>query len=146
MAIYRTEEIPDDHPLAAALPLLSRERGARLLELRGLSVGEVDRYLAAAHGPVAPDLVATIHRRTGGNPFFVAELARLVRDEGPAGPDALPRGVREVIGRRLRALPDEARRLLGAASVPGRDFDLDLLAETAATPAPGDPARLPRHV
>jgi DNA-binding CsgD family transcriptional regulator/tetratricopeptide (TPR) repeat protein len=136
MAIYRTEEIPDDHPLAAALPLLSRERGARLLELRGLSVGEVDRYLAAAHDPVAPELVATIHRRTGGNPFFVTELARLVRDEGPTRPDALPRGVREVIGRRLRTLPDEVRQLLGAASVLGSYFDLDLLAEMAGTRPP----------
>lgn len=136
MAIYRTEEIPDDHPLAAALPLLSRERGARLLELRGLGVGEVDRYLAAAHGPVAPDLAATIHWRTGGNPFFVAELARLLRDEGPKRLDVLPRGVREVIGRRLRRLPDEVRQLVGAASVLGRDFDLDLLAEVAGTRPP----------
>jgi predicted ATPase len=107
-----------------------------MLELRGLGVGEVEGYLAAAHGAVAPDLTATIHRRTGGNPFFVAELARLVRDEGSTRPDDLPREVREVIGRRLRALPQAARQLLGAASVLGRDFDLDLLAEMAATRPP----------
>jgi DNA-binding CsgD family transcriptional regulator len=134
MTSYRTTEIDDAHPLAAALPLLSRERGARLLELRGLEIKDVDRYLAAAYGTVEHDVAATIYRRSGGNPFFVAELVRLVRDEGSVRPDALPRGVREVIGRRLRALPDDARRLLEAASVLGRDFDLDLLAETVATP------------
>jgi predicted ATPase len=134
MAIYRTEEVAEGHPLAAALPVLSRGRGTRLLELTGLGVEEVDRYLAAVHGTVEPDLAGTIRRRTGGNPFFVAELARLVREEGPTRPDTLPRAVREVIGRRLMALADEARRLLEAASVLGREFDVDLLAGTAAAP------------
>ena len=43
-------------------------------------------------------------------------------------PLAIPQSVKEVIGRRLRHLSDECNRLLGLASVLGREFDLDALA------------------
>ena len=58
MATYRTEEIPDYHPLTAALPLLSRERGPRLLELRGLRVGEDGYPSSVGSGPTTDSIRA----------------------------------------------------------------------------------------
>ena len=43
----------------------------------------------------------------------------------------LPSSVRDVVGRRVERLGDEALRVLGLAAVIGREFDLDLLAALA---------------
>jgi DNA-binding CsgD family transcriptional regulator/tetratricopeptide (TPR) repeat protein len=135
IASYRDGEIGRRHPLAAMLPELSRERGARRLRLKGLGVGEVSHYLlTACNAAVDASVAAAIHEQTGGNPFFVAELGRLLLEEGELRRGALPHGVREVIGRRLDLLSDECNRLLAAASVLGRDFELEVLCETAHLP------------
>jgi hypothetical protein len=71
--------------------------------------------------------VAALHERTGGNPFFVRQLVRLLR-EAPDQTDPsgrpIPPGVRHVIASRLRSLPDAVSALLGAAAVIGREFTL----------------------
>ena len=77
--------------------------------------------IGSAGGPT-PDVVAAVARRSGGNPFFVGELAR-------AGSSALrvPAAVRDVVRARIRRLPEPCRALLGAAAVLGRDVDATLL-------------------
>jgi DNA-binding SARP family transcriptional activator len=72
-----------------------------------------------------------IHRRSGGNPFFVRELARLVDAEGPAALDGVPAGVRDVIRHRLARLPRPARTVLRQAAVAGRDIDVEVLVAAA---------------
>ncbi|HUQ55045.1 BTAD domain-containing putative transcriptional regulator [Lentzea sp.] len=68
--------------------------------------------------------VRAIFDRSGGNPFYVKELARLFAAEGSLG---VPAGVREVIRHRLAALPETARTVLHQASVLGRDVEVELL-------------------
>jgi DNA-binding CsgD family transcriptional regulator len=137
IACYRDQELGRRHPLGARLPELLRERGTRRVTLKGLGVGEVGRFLLAVReAGVEAGLAATIHEHTAGNPFFVTEMARLLLEEGGLRQGALPQGVREVIGRRLNLLSDECNRVLGVASVLGRDFELELLCETARLPVP----------
>jgi DNA-binding CsgD family transcriptional regulator/tetratricopeptide (TPR) repeat protein len=82
-------------------------RPARL-KLEPLSAAAVAE-LAAPHG-ADPD---ELHRRTGGNPFFVIEALA-------AGGERLPDTVREAVLARAARLSDPARRLLEAvAVVPG---------------------------
>lgn len=69
--------------------------------------------------------VRVIHERSGGNPFYVKELARLFAAGGDLG--AVPAGVRDVIRHRLSALPADVRSVLHQASVLGRDVDVRLL-------------------
>jgi DNA-binding SARP family transcriptional activator len=76
-----------------------------------------------------------IHRRSGGNPFFVRELARLLAAEGGAALEQVPAGVRDVIRHRLARLPEPARTVLGQAAVLGRDVDPDLLTALAGDEA-----------
>ncbi|HTR96063.1 MAG TPA: AAA family ATPase [Trebonia sp.] len=73
-------------------------------------------------GPAAQD-AAVLRARTGGNPFFVHEVARLVAARGPAATLTVPPGVREVLQRRLARLSQPCMSLLAAAAI---------VAETAA--------------
>ena len=81
---------------------------------------------------VAPGTVAAIHSETGGNPFFVKQLARHLEESGDAG--GVPDGVRDVIARRVARLSEHAGRVLGIAALIGRDFDLEVLEPVADLP------------
>ena len=149
VAAYRN--LPTEHTeeLDATLATVSREDVAHELALGGISQTDVADLMDALVGEVAdPDarepLVALLHERTGGNPFFVRQLARLLlEDQQHAAADAhdrpaidvlsapAPPGVRHVVARRLAALPDTAQDLLAAAAVVGRDFDLRVAARAA---------------
>ncbi|WP_200865859.1 BTAD domain-containing putative transcriptional regulator [Amycolatopsis decaplanina] len=96
--------------------------------LGGLPETEVAGLVRVTTGEeIDPDIAAVIHRRSGGNAFFVRELARLLAAEGPAALDAVPPGVRDVVRHRVDALPDEVRGVVRRAAVIGTDVDLDVL-------------------
>src|SRR5262249_5624909 len=63
--------------------------------------------------------VAAIVERADGNAFYLEEL---IRAESEGHRDALPETVLAMVQMRLEALPDDARRLLRAASVFGESF------------------------
>ncbi|MDQ3643874.1 MAG: LuxR family transcriptional regulator, partial [Actinomycetota bacterium] len=75
---------------------------------------------------------------TGGNPFFVGEMARVL-DDRRAGVRSSPvtASVREAIGARLHRLSPECVRLLQAGSVVGREVPLALVAAVAGVPVAG---------
>jgi len=94
---------------------------------------------AATH----PATVEALHRRSGGNPLFAAELARLLATQGRlggSGPGRLggdlagavvPDTIRAVLGRRLARLDPDCRDLLQLAAVAGVRFGVELLARAA---------------
>ena len=144
LGTYRDVEVGPDHPLDAALNDLGRHQTSHLIPLRGLEESEVSRLIAAsAEATVSRRAVAAMHRSTAGNPLFVEELVKLLVSENrfeEAADEigvriAMPRGVHEVIGRRLAKVTAECRRALGVAAVIGRDFDLGTLAEITVRPA-----------
>ena len=117
--------------LVETLGDLGRLQPLDRIELLGLCQDEVRTFLAAATG-VLPSVAdaAAAHRRTNGNPFFLAEVARLMASEGPMA-RVVPSGIREVIGRRLARLPDQTRALLLVAAVVGQLFDLPVVAQAS---------------
>src|SRR5262249_18930809 len=123
-------------PLAAALTDLARESVTRSLALGGLAQGDVARFIEETT-ECAPTsaLVEAIFGESEGNPLFVGEIVRLLEAEGrlnePSLELAIPRSVKDVIGRRLRRLSDACNRMLVFASVLGREFDLDALARVS---------------
>ncbi|MEV0677432.1 AAA family ATPase [Actinosynnema sp. NPDC050436] len=131
---YRDAEVEaDGHPLRPLMsPLVSR---ATSVTLTGLSEAEVGELVAETAGR-APDaaLVAEVHRRTGGNPFFVEQTARLWQGGNPV--TAIPPGVRDALRHRLSLLPEPVGGLLGRAAVLGREFHRQVLAATAGLPVP----------
>src|SRR5215212_6748684 len=103
-------------------------RAATRVSLQGLSVEEVETYLAGATGAdPARALVDRLHVLTGGNPFFLGEVARVVAHD-PTG--RVPEEVRTLLRRRMADLPDAAVEVLHVAAVVGREFNLRVLQQT----------------
>jgi predicted ATPase len=133
------------HPFLAVKLDLMAHGLCREITLRPLDTPAIDRYLALQFPNHAfpagfPDL---IQERTEGHPLFMVDLLRdlkrryiLKEQEGRwtmSGDLAslvreLPQSVRSLVQRKLEALDDTDRRLLGAASVQGIDFDTAVIA------------------
>jgi DNA-binding SARP family transcriptional activator/tetratricopeptide (TPR) repeat protein len=123
-------------PLESTVAELGRVSATRRIRLDGLSQQEVAR-LAELTGGVAPPerLIADLYADTEGNPLFVSEIVRLLaaegRLEGAPARMPIPETIREAIGRRLRTLSGECRRVLSLGSVFGREFGLVALERVA---------------
>lgn len=132
---YRDVELGRHHPLAATLADLSAIESTRRVPLSGLDQEAIATYIeltAAVDRPPA-DLSEAIREQTGGNPFFIGEVVRLMAAEGRLREDegrrevSIPQGVREVVGRRLDRLSPLANEVLGLAAIQGRRFRLPVL-------------------
>lgn len=125
VATYRDCTVDGEHPLVDEIAELGRD--SRRIVLDGLAREDVGSLVARAFDESACDrLSAEVHRRTGGNPFFVLEVLQLINDHGglDLAPVAVPPGVREMIYARLAELSADARDLLAQASVLGTDADV----------------------
>ena len=114
--------------LNATRAALAGPRTSRL-DLGGLAEADVGRLLRDRLGAtVAPEVVRMITARTGGNPLFVGETARLIADRGvAAATDLVPAGVSDVLRRRLAGLPADAHAVLRTAAVFGIDVEVEVL-------------------
>jgi len=135
-ATYRNIEVGRQHPLAQTLGELTRLGVGQRIVLRGLTERNVAQFIELTTGTRPSEkVVASVHRDTDGNPFFVTEVVRLLASEGildrieeeSSWSLKIPEGVREVIGRRLDHLSKECNRILSIASVVGREFSLEVL-------------------
>ena len=130
LATYRDTEITRDHPMIDALAEARRARVLSEVALDGLDERSVGSIVAAEAGSDASsDLVAAVHARTDGNPFFVEELVREARDLASSEQLVVPQSVKDLIGRRLRVMDEVDLRVLETAAVIGIDFDLRALAQ-----------------
>jgi class 3 adenylate cyclase len=143
LVTYRDTDLDRMHPLSAMLSDFHRRADAVRIALKGLAEDDVAEFVTLASGHALDDdarrLVAALSEETGGNPFFAGEVLRHLVESGALfqrdgrwiseslTEGDLPEGVREVVGRRLSALPEDTQQLLTAASVIGARFDLDLL-------------------
>ncbi|WP_204291787.1 ATP-binding protein [Micromonospora gifhornensis] len=129
---YRDAEVEaGQHPLRPLLMSLTAK--ATTITLTGLSRDEVGVLIARITGQEpTSDCVDDVYRRTGGNPFFVEQTARLWHVDGASS--GIAPGVREVVRRRLDHLPDAVVHALVVAAVLGREFHRAVLAAGAGLP------------
>lgn len=135
---YRGEHVDEKHPLARVLNAMRHETNLMLTPLAGLDELAVSDLLRAMT-PADPgdELVLAVHRDTGGNPFFVTEMARHLATAGATDGSVsvadlgLPATVREAVQARLGRLSDHARSLLVSASAFGGTFTLAIAATVA---------------
>ncbi len=143
---YRRDELLlVNHPFIPVQRDLQGRGVCRELILPLLGQTDVDRYLDLAFPghEFPPDLGAAIHTRTGGNPLFVAELARFLRDRDVIARQAdrwiltrpvaeaaveMPESVRGLIWRKLDQLGIPERAFLAAGAIQGVEFDSAVLA------------------
>jgi DNA-binding SARP family transcriptional activator len=131
---YRDVDPALRDPLSSAMAELVREPHTALIQLAGLAEHDVAEYLEVATGvQPAPSRVHAIHAETDGNPLFLSEIVRLLAGEADVtNGDAklrIPAGVRAVISRRVGRLSERCQELLVSASVMGREFGIDALAQ-----------------
>jgi predicted ATPase len=141
----QAREVLTPQAIKVFLDQLVSQRHARAIALHAFTHAEVHDVLAALGRPNPPPrLVRKFADHTGGNPFFVAELFRHVKEDGRLF-DArqqwtrdvdleavdLPASVRGVLERRMQRVSPATQNVLRAAAVIGREFEPDLLEEVA---------------
>jgi AAA ATPase domain/Bacterial regulatory protein, Fis family len=90
------------------------------------SLSILGRLLPSA--AVSEPVTQLILSKAEGNPFFLEELARTVREQGSLSTTlALPDTVQEVLLARINRLPDQERLVLQSAAVIGKTVALDVL-------------------
>jgi predicted ATPase/DNA-binding winged helix-turn-helix (wHTH) protein len=133
------------HPFAQ-LKLLLQARGVcRKLRLEPIEARDTERYIAlefAGHSFPEP-FSRLVHESADGNPLFMVELLRHLRERGtiaqtdsgwalieelPHFDRDLPESVRSALQRKIDQLDDADRWLLSVAAVQGRQFDSAVLA------------------
>jgi class 3 adenylate cyclase/tetratricopeptide (TPR) repeat protein len=106
-----------------------RPAGGTIVRLEPLS-DEATRALVL-HGteaaPLRPHDVDSLVGRVAGNPLFLEETLRGLREHGDL--DALPSSLEDLVTAQIDALPPLARRLVRRASVLGRSFRVAVLAD-----------------
>jgi predicted ATPase len=147
------------HPLLGAKLELQGRGVCRELPLGFLGRPDVDSYLALTfpEHTFPPAFAGLIHSRTEGNPLFLVELLRYLRERGALAeaqgrwaltgslPDLqreLPETVRSLIQRQLAQLSEADRGLLLAASVRGHEFEAAVLARALGVVAAAVEERL----
>ncbi|MEU2773478.1 BTAD domain-containing putative transcriptional regulator [Streptomyces sp. NPDC007162] len=130
VAGYRPAEVGEH--LLKTLAQLARAAPHRIT-LGGLPPQDTATLVDAVCGaPVDPVTVAALAERTGGNPFYVLESARLLADEGAlVAISEVPQGVRDVLRRRLALLPPAARSVVRLTAVLGLEAEVSLLVDCA---------------
>jgi predicted ATPase len=147
IATYRQSDmLLAKHPFLQVKPNLQARGTCREIELGFLSSSEIEKYLALEFPEhrFPAELPALIHSKTEGNPLFMADLVRYLRDREviaqkngewvlaqslPSIERDLPESVRGMIERKIAQLSEEDRRLLVAASVQGYEFDSAIAAK-----------------
>ena len=132
VAAYRPVEASWDPQVGEVVATV--EAASPPLRLPALDHGDVIAVVTRTTGTSpSAELAAAVTDRTGGNPLFVAEVARLLA-AGTAGDWPVPPGIRQAIRARVARLPAVAPTL-AVAAVLGRDVEPALLAELLGVPA-----------
>src|SRR6185369_9155274 len=142
LGTFWESELDAARPFSTAVSRLLRRRRAQRVAMSRLTDREVEKMLAglAADAPLTPVQVIGIQAATEGNPLFVEQsYLYMAESETMLGGGArmqtsfteedleLAQSVRGLIGRRLERLSEPAQRMLVAAAVIGRDFNIALL-------------------
>ncbi len=136
LVTLRTGELGRRDPAVAFVAELERDEWVTRLDLHGLDPREVAALLRTlVRDSPSAARVDDIVDRTGGNPFFVEQLAATLAAGADTDTDDLPPELRDVLVARLAGLPNETQRLLRAASAAGRRVDEALLAAVLEVPA-----------
>ena len=132
LATYRPAEVTEQ--LSGCLAALATHEPCRI-KLAGLTAAAAAELIqATCTRPVDDDTARAIAERTGGNPFFTKEIARLLDSEGAiAAATEIPAGVREVLRHRIARLPATAQTILRQAAILGTEITVDVLADIAGT-------------
>jgi class 3 adenylate cyclase len=138
---YQPASVARGDDVAGALTQLRRDPGYERIDLTGLSPkasGALVEQTVTAR--LTPRTVALLHSWSGGNPYYLRELALLVDEAAVPGPDGVavadlgevgvPESLRDVVQWRLARRSPRLHEVLTAAAVIGTTFGTATLAAT----------------
>jgi predicted ATPase len=137
VAYRQSDMILARHPFIAVRQELQERNLCREVQVGLLSRQDIEDYLLLELQAerLVPGFAEFIFHRTGGNPLFMKDLVRHLRERGAleAPLDSLerdlPESVRSMIQRRIDQLDQDELALLAAASVQGQEFDSRVIAD-----------------
>jgi predicted ATPase/class 3 adenylate cyclase/DNA-binding SARP family transcriptional activator len=131
LATYRADELASAERVRRLEDAARRSSSALLVELGPLGPEDVTALLEAHAGATqTAALTQAIVARSEGNPFFAEELLAAAGDGGIE----LPRGLSELLLRRVALLDGTTRDVLRLAAAAGRDVGYQLLHAAAELP------------
>jgi serine/threonine protein kinase/phosphoribosyl 1,2-cyclic phosphodiesterase/anti-anti-sigma regulatory factor len=130
IALYRTEEIDQDHPVQQVLDDLDFGIDERL-RLGALGPIEIHQMASAVGGVIPPDFGLWLYSETAGNPLYTEQLIQAYL-EGPSetrqpSERASSKTLEDVVLRRLERLPNGTLATLRQAAVLGHNFRFERL-------------------
>lgn len=111
---------------------LKQLAGIEVFELGGLSVEDSRKLFLTILGHDIPDeqIIKQVIEKSGGNPFYLEEMANAFRELGPdkfTSEGTIPAGIETVITARIDNLGEMVKKTIRTASVIGRVFSYNVL-------------------
>jgi predicted ATPase/KaiC/GvpD/RAD55 family RecA-like ATPase len=141
LGAYRDTDVDEKHPLIPVLAELNRERLLQSVQLKRMSFDDVSEMIKRIleQDDIPREFCELIYERTRGNPFFVEEVIKSLKEEGviyreddkwkikEVSKIEFPETVKSVIKKRVSRLDDECQSILTLASFVGNDFTFEAL-------------------
>jgi len=141
LGAYRSTDIDAKHPLTPVLAELNRESLTQSIHLKRMPLSDVSEMIQniLEQEDVPPDFCKLIYEKTGGNPFFVGEVVKSLKEEGviyreknkwefkEVSKIEFPETVKSVLKTRFARLDEECQSVLTFASFIGNDFTLEAM-------------------
>jgi len=141
LGAYRETDIDDRHPLSPVLTELNRERLLQSVPLKRMSLNDTSEMIRRVleQDDVPKEFCELVYEKTRGNPFFVEEVIKSLKEEqiihreenkwkiAEVSRIEFPKTVKSVIKARIGRLDDECQNVLTMASFIGNDFTCEAL-------------------
>lgn len=141
VAAYRDANVNPEHPLTPVLTELNRERLSQSIFLKRMSADNVSDIIQQLleQDVVPTEFCKKVYEKTRGNPFFLEEVIRSLKENGiihreenrwkiaEVSKIEFPESVKSVVKARIDRLDGESRNVLTLASFVGNDFSLEAI-------------------
>jgi tetratricopeptide (TPR) repeat protein/tRNA A-37 threonylcarbamoyl transferase component Bud32 len=141
LGTYRDTDIDQKHPLSPVLTELNRERLLQSVPLKRMPLVEVSEMIKQIleQDDVPKEFCRLVYEKTRGNPFFVEEVIKSLKEEeviyheenkwkvSEVSKIEFPETVKSVLKARISRLDEECQNALTMASFVGNDFTFDAL-------------------
>jgi len=141
LGAYRDTDIDERHPLSPVLTELNRERLLQSTQLKRMSFNDVQEMIKQIldQEDVPREFCELVYEKTRGNPFFVEEVIKSLKEEEvifreenrwkikEVSKIEFPKTVKSVIKARISRLDEDCQNILTLASFVGNDFSFEAI-------------------
>ncbi len=138
---YRDTDVDELHPITPVMTELNRDRLLRSVHLERMSFDDISEMVKRIleQDDVPTDFIELVYEKTKGNPFFVEEVIKSLKEEKilyrqqdkwktkEVSKIEFPKTVKSIVKARMNRLDDDCQNALTMASFIGNDFTFEAL-------------------